>query len=253
MTYDEIGVPGSDFFPFPPPPPPEFAAVILPENLPDHSFDNSAYGARLSILKDGWDISGFYYASIDASPFFSRQILSEPDPVFLFQPEHDRIQQWGMTASKDFGAFIFKGEGVYTVDRRFHVDDVNDPDGVVQKNMLDYVLSLERPLPNDSRINVQFFQRWFPSHDERMFFHEFETGVSFYASTKALHETLEPEGLFIYSLTRNDSMVRLKLNWYFHENWRLTGGADFLSGDPLGLFGQFDQSDRIYYELRYSF
>jgi hypothetical protein len=253
MTYDEIGVPGSEFYPFPPPPPPEFGAVILDERQPDNSIDNAAYGARLSILKGGWDVSGFYYGSVDASPFFSRQIANDPEPLFIYQPDHDRIQQMGITASKDFGPFIFKGEGIYTMDRWFNVDLLSDPDGIVQKDMVDYVLGLERPLPKDSRINIQFFQRWFPSHDQSMFFNEFETGVSFYVSTKAFHENVEPEGLVIYSLTRNDSMIRLKLNWYLQENWRLTGGADFLSGDPLGLFGRFDHSDRIYYELRYSF
>ena len=253
MTYDEIGVPGSEFYPFPSPAPPEFGTVILDERQPDNSLENSAYGARLSILKGGWDVSGFYYGSVDATPFFSRSIQSGTDPVFVYQPDHDRIQQFGMTTSKDFGSFIFKGEGVYTMDRWFNVDLLSDADGVVQKNFLDYVLSLERPLPEESQINFQFFQRWFPSHDPNMFLREFETGVSFYASTRAFHESLEPEGLVIYSFTRNDSMIRLKLNWYFHENWRLTGGADFLNGDPLGVFGRFDQSDRIYYEVRYTF
>jgi hypothetical protein len=254
MTYDEIGVPGSEFYPFPPPPPPGFGAVILDERQPDNSLENSAYGLRLSILKGGWDVSGFYYGSIDASPFFFRSIQSGPDPVFVYQPDHDRIQQFGMTASKDFGSFIFKGEGIYTIDRWFDVDLLDDPDGVVQEDFLDYVLSLERLLPEESRINFQFFQRWFPSHDPNMFFNEFETGLSFYASTKAIHEKLEPEGLYIYNLTRKDSMVRLMLNWYFDENWRLTGGADFFRGDdPLGFFGRFSQKDRIYYELRYTF
>ena len=47
------------------------------------------------------------------------------------------------------------------MDRWFSVSDLNDADGVVQQDFLDYIIGLERPLPHDSRLNLQFFQRLF--------------------------------------------------------------------------------------------
>src|SRR5574340_1827936 len=66
MTYDDIGKPGAEFYPFTPPDVPGFQTVIAKEKKPA-GLDDSAYGARLSWLKGGWDVSGFYYATNDPS------------------------------------------------------------------------------------------------------------------------------------------------------------------------------------------
>ncbi len=252
MSYDEIGVPGSDYYPIPPLPPAPFQVQFNDEQQPTDSLDHSALGLRLSILKGGWDISSFYYSSMDASPAFFRTVQTEPVQLVIFQPDHDRIHQIGFTASKDFASFIINGEAIYTIDRWFSVSDLTDADGVVQQDFLDYIIGFERPLPHDSRLNLQFFQRWFPSHDPNIFQEEFETGLSLYASTK-LNEKFEPEALFMYSTTHKDYMTRLMLNWYPTQNWSLTFGTDILNGTEIGLFGRFDQTDRVYSEVRYSF
>jgi len=54
-------------------------------------------------------------------------------------------------------------------------------------------------------------------------------------------------------LNRNDSMVRTRLAWKFEKNWRLLMGVDIFSGPPLGVFGRYQDKDRIYSEVRYSF
>jgi hypothetical protein len=41
--------------------------------------------------------------------------------------------------------------------------------------------------------------------------------------------------------------------WDFQPNWRLIVGVDLFEGPPLGLFGQYDNRDRVYSEVRYSF
>ena len=59
--------------------------------------------------------------------------------------------------------------------------------------------------------------------------------------------------LYITSLERTDWMVRPRVMWDFRPNWRLILGVDVFEGPPLGLFGQYDNRDRVYTELRYSF
>ena len=54
-------------------------------------------------------------------------------------------------------------------------------------------------------------------------------------------------------MTRTDWLFRPKLSWNFQRNWRLLLGADIFHGPRLGFFGQYDQKDRVYTELRYSF
>jgi len=252
-TYDNIGVPGSEFYPYPMPPPPGYGMSITGEHRPAGSLGDSNYGLRLSDLINGWDVSGFYYSSMDASPTFFRQVVTTPVPAFVYAPDHKRIQQIGSTFSKAYADTVLKAEMVYTLDRWFAVNDLSDTDGVVQKDSLDYAVGLDYNLPQGSRLNVQFFQRRFPNHDPAMTAKRLESGASFYASTKMMDDNMESQLLVIGSLSRGDWMARPKVIWTLNGNWRWVIGADFFNGSRMGLFGQYDGKDRIYTEVRYIF
>ena len=105
QTFDNIGKPGSDFYPVPlPSPTPEnVAAVFQNPDRPSSSLCNSAYGFRANTLAGGWDIAGFYYRSYAGSPTFYRELTGNPTQPFVYQPRYDRIWQAGGTFNKDFG------------------------------------------------------------------------------------------------------------------------------------------------------
>ncbi len=251
MTYDEIGRPGDDFFRLPVPPEPGYGIAILGEEKPANTLSNSAFGLRLSRMINGWDLTGFYYRSMDAAPAFRRTVMGQ---TLVFQPEHFRIQQFGTTLSKDIGrSLILKAEAVYTLDKRFSVTDLNDTDGLVKQDMLDYVVGLEHTFDSGARINVQLFQRWFPDHVDSMIPDEVESGYSLYATTEWLNGRLRPEMTWIQGFNQGDWLARPKLNWHFAPNWRAALGADIFDGRPTTLLGQFDGADRVYAELRYSY
>jgi hypothetical protein len=50
-----------------------------------------------------------------------------------------------------------------------------------------------------------------------------------------------------------DRLVRPSVDWLFQPNARLRVGVDIFNGPPLGYFGRFDNRDRVYGELRYTF
>jgi len=252
MTYDRIGKPGSDFYPIPLTGPPGFGVHVRSERTP-HSLRDSAFGLRTSYLVKGWDLAAFYFGSVDANPTFFRSTVFIPGPTISYRPDHERIHQAGVTASKDVGSFIVKGEAIYTWNRFFSVTRASDADGVVRQNFLDYILSAEFPLPMESRLNLQFFQRIFTNHDPDIVPRTVESGASLFASTKLFNEKVEPEFLLIHSLNQIDWMARFKINWYFAQNWRLVAGTAFMGGRKLGLFGRFDKQDRVFTELRYTF
>lgn len=249
MTYDDIGKPGAEFYPFNPPAIPGFQTVIAKEKQPV-GLDEAAYGARLSWLKGGWDVSGFYYTANDPSAAFARQ--SSPT-VITYQPIHKRIHQLGATLGKDLGPMVLKAEAVYTRDKRFATLDPLDADGLVKQNLFDYIVGLEWSFPQETRFNVQFFQRWFPDHNAGIVPDKTESGVSLLLSTQALHPRLEPEMLLVRSLNRDDWSAQFKLGWRLDGHWRLAAGVDLFEGPPDGLFGVFDDKDRVYTEVRYSF
>lgn len=249
MTYDDIGKPGAEFYPFTPSAVPGVQTVIAKEEKP-HGIDDSAYGVRLSWIQNGWDVSGFYYTANDPSVSFSRQISPT---MITYQPIHDRIHQLGATLGKDLGPMVLKAEAVYTRDRLFHTTDLLDADGLVRQDFLDYIVGLEWSFPQETRFNVQFFQRWFPDHDAGIVPDETESSMSLLFSTRALHPRLEPELFLIRSLDRNDWSGQFKVSWRMDDNWRLAAGVDIFEGPADGLFGTFDERDRVYTEVRYSF
>lgn len=252
MSYDNIGKPGAEFYPFNPPAVAGFQTVIAAEKQPV-GLGDTAYGARLSYLKGGWDVSGFYYTANDPSAAFSRQIELLPTPTITYQPIHKRIHQLGATLGKDLGPMVLKAEAIYTKDKLFSTTSATAADGLVKQNTLDYIVGLEWSFPQETRFNVQFFQRWFPNHNAGIVPDKFESGISLLLSTQALHPRLEPKLLLVRSLNRDDWSAQFKLTWKLDGNWRLAAGVDIFEGPATGLFGAFDNKDRVYTEVRYSF
>lgn len=248
-SYDNIGKPGAEFYPYQPIPP-GFTAQYRQELRPERNADNMNYGLRLSTLRAGWDVSAFYYRSSDINPTFYRDAIT--GPVINYQARHDRIHQFGSTLAKDFGDIVLKGEAVYTKGRRFTVLNAVDNDGVAPQSTLDWAAGLDFTLPAESRLNVQIFQRQFLSFNEDIIPDRRENGYSILLNTKFL-SNWEAQALFISSANRPDWLFRPKLTWNFERNWRVLLGADVFKGPQLGMFGRYDQQDRVYSELRYSF
>lgn len=254
-TYDEIGKPfgsdgkpGTEFYPY----------QVLPlgylnEVKPATKLGNSNYGARGSWLIKGWDLSAFYYRSMDASATFY-QIPDASSPIGIsYQARHDRISQIGGTLAKDLGNMVLKAETVYTHGRRLPLTVLRpSADGVVQQNTLDWVVGLNFSSLSETRFNVQLFQSITSNNDPDVIPEKRESGYSLLLNGK-LAPKLEGEILWVSSLNRGDWMVRPKLNWNFEKNWRLVVGVDAFHGPVTGFFGRYSAQDRVYSELKYSF
>lgn len=252
MSYNDIGKPGAEYYPFVPPTVAGFQNAITSEDKPT-SLSDGAYGLRLSYLTGGWDLSGFYYTANDPSAAFERTTTLGPTPTLTYRPIHERIHQLGATLGKDLGPMVLKAEAIYTGDKLFETTDAADSDGLVQQNIFDYVVGLEWSFPHETRLNVQAFQRYFFNHDPNIVPDRTESGVSLLLSTQVFHPKLEPELLLINSLNRTDWSAQFKLTWKPDGNWRFAGGVDAFNGPAYGLFGRFKNTDRVYAEARYTF
>lgn len=255
-SYDRIGKPtdfaisgsGADFYPYPPT---QLIPVFRNEEKPGSSLDHGNFGVRLTQLTNGWDLSGFYYSSMNSAPTFYRGPVAGPTATFT--PRHDRIWQAGGTLGKDFGDVVLKAEAVYSAGRRFNlVADMADADGVVKQNTLDWAVGLDFNPDSDTRVNAQLFQRYFFDHNPDIVPDKAENGMSLLVS-RSFPGNWKAEALLVHSLNRSDWMLRPKASWGFQPNWKLTFGLDVFGGPPTGLFGQYDQQDRAYAEVRHDF
>ncbi|HPT50201.1 MAG TPA: hypothetical protein PLS67_03065 [Accumulibacter sp.] len=251
-SYDDIGKPGSQFFNYTLPAPAGVATVFRNEKTPSRNLSNTNYGLRLSVLRDGWDVAAFAYRSMSVAPTFYREIVQSPQPTVVYQAQHDRITQYGATLAKDLGSVVFKAEAVYTKGMKYQVTNLSDADGVVPQDTLNWVVGLDYNEIADTRINLQFFQSHFFDRHPDIIQSTNENGYSVLLNRK-FGDKVEAQVLLIASLNRSDWMLRPRASWNFEKNWRLAFGADVFKGPPLGYFGRYDNSDRVYTELRYSF
>ncbi len=251
-SYDDIGKPGAEFFDYTLPPPPGFTTVFRNEKLPTRNLSHTNYGARVSILRDGWDVAAFAYSSMSVTPTFYREIVADPQPTVIYQARHDRIDQYGGTLAKDFGSVVLKGEVVYTRGYKYEVANADDADGVVGQNTLLWVLGLDFTQFTDTRINAQVFQTHFFNHNPDIIPSTNENGYSLLINHK-FGGKVEAQALWVASFNRTDWMLRPRVIWNLEKNWRLAVGVDIFNGPPFGYFGRYDAKDRVYSELRFSF
>ena len=244
-TVDDIGKPGSDFYGFRPELP--FPTTIDSQQEPPGRLGHGNLGARIGRLVAGWDLTGFYYNSVDASPTYYF------DPASLsFTPRHDRIQQLGSTVSKDFGSMVFRAEIVGTTGRKFNTTRVGAEDGLFESDTVDYAAGLDIPVADRWRFNAQLFGRRTLSMDSGAQMAANETGGTLLVNRR-FGDEVEAEVLAVVGFRRGDSMLRPKIEWRPGDDWRLRAGLDIFDGRERGLFGRFDQSDRAYIEARRSF
>lgn len=254
-TFDRIGKPGADFYPgpLPSPTPPEVAAVFKDPQTPARSLDNSNYGFRANTLVNGWDVAGFYYRSFSTQPTFYRVATGNPAQPFVFQPRYDRIWQAGGTLTKDLGEMVLRAEAVYASGQGYSVTTPSAPEGVEKRSTLDYIVSVEFPLPGDTRLNLQGFQRvYFGAGGGDVLIKSDGFGASVYLTTK-LTASLEPQILWIQNFKDAGGLIRPRLNWYAAKNTVLSFGFDIFTGASDGYFGQYNNRDRVYSEVRYDF
>ena len=254
-AVDRIGKPGAEFYPFPlpSPTPASVAALFLNPDHPDHDLGNSNYGVRANTLVSGWDLAAFYYKSSSTQPTFYRLPSATPGQPFVFQPRFDRIWQAGGTVSKDLGESVVRAEAVYTNGQSYSVTSLTAPQGVVERNTLDYIVSIEWSLPGDTRLNLQGFQRAFfggSASDNVIKTEGF--GASVFLSTK-LTEAFEPQILWIQSFKDAGGLIRPRLNWYPAKNTAFGFGVDIFTGPNDGYFGRYNNRDRVYAEVRLDF
>jgi hypothetical protein len=251
--FDRFGKPGSDFYPaaLPSPTPQDVADLFRDPKDPPRGLARGNYGVRANTRLAGWDVAGFYYRSYSTAPTFYRLPGESPAQPFVYEPRHDRIWQVGATASQDFESFVLRAETVFTHGQGYSVTDPDAAEGVDRRNTFDYIVSLDWPLPEDTRLNVQAFQRVFAGGGRDFAVRNDGPGMSVLVSTR--RGRFEPEFLWIQNFRDAGGLLRPRLNWYPAKNYRVAFGADVFTGPSNGFFGRYDNRDRVYAELRYDF
>jgi hypothetical protein len=247
---------------------------ILPTIKPHTSWKPSddEYALRYGFTTGGWDVHvSYFYTWSDMPTFFTKSFVpptpnpfGPPTPGLLtLQPKHTRIHQLGFNFDKTFYVgskdFIFKGEGVHTLNKYYSIDDRSNSDGVTKRDNFIFALSVgsvifqdwswtfrignELTLPFNNNLRILPTRR----HIERVLTDYGLSIVKFFFHDRAQSNTL------IIRTDQEEWRVRQQFFWDITDHVTVQLGAHFFRGPKRSLVGQFQGNDEIELGIKYNF
>ncbi len=229
---------------------PGFTVVQREPDRPDDVIADSDAGARLLGMLDGWDLSLNYLYHYDDNPVLRRQVQGS---VVTITPEYERTHLLGGTFSNSFGDFVVRGELGYSFDRFFLTEDLSDSDGVGESDNVSSVIGLDWYGLDDTLVSAQVFGDYLTDDIDGLLRDRFESTTSLLVRRSFLDEDLEAEVIWLQSLNSGDGLVRPKITYRLDDNFKIWAGADIFFGTSDGVFGQFDDNDRVLFGVQFSF
>ncbi len=234
--------------------------VRLPDDEDQFSLGRSEGGVRLSVLREGWDVSLIYYDQADKTPvLFQRRVPNtppRPDQIAL-SPEHPRLHIVGATLAKSLEPVVVRAEVAVSVGKRYESSNPLDPDGVVRRDTIDYLVGVDFPLFWDVDAALQLSQKILTGDATNLtkpgVQGQVTSSLALRLGTGFFDNTLNPSVLFVVGLERADFRLSPRLEWVLSGSVTMAIGADIFEGDRRTLYGQFDRNDRVTFTTTWRF
>ncbi len=252
-TYHELAESGTPFaFTSPrlvPALPGDGSPVAVDYDKPDDPLADSDAGLAYTTFLGGWDLSLNYLYHYADFPVMYQDLDDAGRP--LLRPRYERNHLVGATGSTALGSLIVRSELAYSTNA-YHLSRNLTERGVAESTELAAVLGLDWQMNGDHLLSAQ----WFVSHlgdvaEDQLFREQTEQTVSLLWRGDFANGNWQGSALGLYSVNDTDAMLQLKLAYWLRGNVKVWLGADLFSGDANGLFGQYDEQDRILLGLEY--
>ena len=218
----------------------------LRESKPSSIVKDSDFGLRYLMFYEGWDLTLNYLYHYHDSPVIYQSV--EHNNVTLIS-KYKRSHLLGATASKAFGDFTLRTEIGYSSDT-FHLIDNSttlflQERGIHQSSELSSVFGLDWQGLEDTMLSFQWFQSYLFDHEDSLIRPENNNILSFLYKQTFDNEIWELEVLALHGFDKADGVVQAKLSYLLESNIKLWLGSDIFYGEQQGLFGQFNETDRL--------
>src|SRR5436309_6012714 len=233
--------------------------VRLPDDADEFSLARSEGGVRLSVLRQGWDVALIYYDEADKSPvLFQRRVAQPPGPeVVVLDPQHPRLHIIGATLAKSFEPVVMRAEAALTLGKRYETANPLDPDGVVRRDTLDWLVGVDYTLVETVDTALQLSQKILMGSATNLtragVAAQVTTSVTLRATTGFFDNTLNPTVLFVAGVNRGDFRLSPRIDYLVSGAVTLSVGADLFEGPHRTLYGQFDRNDRVTFTTTWRF
>ena len=225
--------------------------VRLPDNPGEFSVARSEGGFRLSALVSGWDMSLIYYDEADKSPVFFQRRLPQPvgPEVIALEPRHPRLHIVGATLAKSIEPVVLRSEVALSIGKRYETVDPLDPDGVVRRDTIDYLIGIDYTFFSSVDAALQLSQKILTGSATNLtrggVQGQVTTSVALRLTTGFFDNTLNPTVLLVVDANRADFRLSPRVEYLLGGAVTLSAGADIFEGPRRTLYGQFDGNDRV--------
>ena len=234
--------------------PPGVQVNIEQANRPNNVFLDSDVGFRAATFWKGWDITFNYLYQYNNLPVLRQNLAIQGGrPVVNITPEYERTHVFGTTFSNAFADWVVRGEFGYFTEHYFIGNNPLRNQGVVKSPELHYVLGLDWNAPWDVLLSMQLIQSWIIKDADQTTRDQLDTTFTGLIRRNFLYDTLTAEVLVIGNVNNGDGIIRPKISYEWQDNIKTWVGADIFYGDRKGVFGQFDENDRVVVGVEVSF
>ncbi len=219
------------------------------------SIENSEIFGKFSLFSSAIDLEVMAGYTWDQDP--TLHTLKTIDPLshqllsLTVIPQHHRLTLFGGSFSTEIGPIVLRGEGAYYIGKYFMTEDPTSPEGVVEKDYLNYLIGTDFAI-SDINFSIQFIQQYILDYDDFMVNNEINNLMTFLAKKDYMNDTLHLELFSYIGLTDEDGLIRPKISYDITDGVNILLGANIFFGDK-GMFGRFNQNDMVYVKLKYSF
>jgi hypothetical protein len=210
------------------------------------AFRGSDLGTRLAWRTGNWDLTAHYLWHYDDAPVLRRSLaFPGGTPTVTVQPEYERAHVVGATASNTFGELTLRLEAAYTIPRWLPTEDPEDRDGVVRSDDLSAVIGLDWWGFRDTLLSLQIFPSLLTDDQPGLLRDRFDTSVTFLARRTFQNERLVTQAIWLHNLNDQDGLLRPQIRYELRGGLWAWIGADWFYGTRDGVFGEFDERDRV--------
>jgi len=223
------------------PVPPDGVQVdVNPAKSPSGGLKDSDLGIRLVSFVAGWDVSANYLYHYVDTPVVRAALTGARVVV---DQDYERSHLLGGSASTSLGQWILRSEMAFESDRYLRSEAVFP--GVVKSDVFSFVVGWDWQGWQDQFVSLQYFQGNALDNASQLVVDKRDEKLSFLWESKFLNETLALKYLGLYSVNDQDGFHQVRLTYNYQANMDIYLGGDQFYGNSQGLFGQFDQADRV--------
>lgn len=241
---------------------------------------NTEVGMRWSTTWSDTELAFSYFYTWDDFPVIFRTIKIDGSVPPVFFPTYTRISMYGLTAVRQMGSYILKGEFAYVTDKFFGRSNVADADkdgyvdtnGEAQKNHIRWGAGVDFVVMSwDVSLGMTqwIIMGWEPNLIQK----HLDTSYNLFMRREFPQYSMTAQLLYIYLATLHETYWKPKVFFQITNRFQVAVGLDMFDGrssdfgtssvSPSGQFnaeiqvaqflGNFHDNDRAFVEFKYSF